>query len=67
MLNQKGVLFMKANDFAYKNKSGKGVYGAAAFNHYVFKSCKGIDGFISKHATHIFTLPLEILSNIFRG
>lgn len=55
---------MKANDFMYKNESGKIIRGAAAFNHYVFTKCNGIDGFISKHATRIITLPLEILKHL---
>ena len=45
---------MKANDFMYKNDAGKDVCGAAAFNHYVFTECGGIDGFVEKqHFQHL--------------
>jgi hypothetical protein len=44
---------MKANDFMYKNDAGKDVCGAAAFNHYVFTECGGIDGFVEKYKVSV--------------
>ena len=49
---------MKANDFMYKNDAGKDVCGAAAFNHYVFTECGGIDGFVEKYKVSVVISPL---------
>ena len=42
----------------YKNDAGKDVCGAAAFNHYVFTECGGIDGFVEKYKVSVVISPL---------
>lgn len=49
---------MELKDLAYKDERGICVRGTAAFLHYVFRECGGLDKFLEKHGKHIIITPV---------